>query len=196
MTRLEQQLQFITELDKLKSITRQTYIVDGTRKENDSEHSWHLALMCILLNEYANEHIDVLKTMTMVLIHDVVEIDAGDTYAYDEKGNETKREREVKAANRIFRLLPEDQSEYYRNLWDEFELGVSMEAKFANTLDKVQPILLNHLSGGKAWREHGVNESQVMKRNEKTHEGSNSLWQYVEEIIEMNIENGNIKKEQ
>ena len=138
MDRLEQQMNFILEVDKLKQITRQSYITGASRKETDTDHSWHLALMCALLSEYANEKIDVLKTMVMVLIHDIVEIDAGDTYAYDAVGNESKREREVKAADRIFNLLPEDQAKYLRDLWEEFEAQETPEAKFANTLDKIQ----------------------------------------------------------
>ncbi len=193
MTRLEQQMQFILEVDKLKNITRQTYIADGSRKEDDAEHSWHLALMCILLSEYANEKIDVLKTVAMVLIHDIVEIDAGDTYAYDELGNQSKRERETAAADRIFDLLPYDQAAYVKELWEEFESGETPEAKFANTLDKCQPALLNDKSGGRSWREHEVKESQIKNRNADTFKGSDKLWNYVRNIIEKNTRNGNIK---
>ena len=149
--RLKQQMDFILEADKSKNIIRQTYLSDGSRKENDAEHSWHLALMCILLSEYANEKIDVLKTTAMVLIHDIVEIDAGDTYAYDTQGNTTKREREVKAADRIFNLLPADQAEKMRALWEEFEAGETPEARFAATLDKIQPVLLTNANNGKSW---------------------------------------------
>lgn len=193
MDRLQQQMDFILEVDKLKNITRQTYLSSGERKENDTEHSWHLALMCALLAEHSNEKIDVLKTMTMVLIHDIVEIDAGDTYAYDAAGNTTKREREVRAAERIFHLLPADQALWLRGLWDEFEEGVTPEAKFAIALDKIQPVLLNDASGGKSWREHGVEVSQILKRNEHTPEGSRQLWEYAKELIDKNVENGNIK---
>ena len=193
MDRLQQQMDFILEVDKLKNITRQTYLSSGERKENDTEHSWHLALMCALLAEHSNEKIDVLKTMTMVLIHDIVEIDAGDTYAYDTAGNTTKREREVRAAERIFHLLPADQALWLRGLWDEFEEGVTPEAKFAIALDKIQPVLLNDASGGKSWREHGVEVSQILKRNEHTPEGSRQLWEYAKELIDKNVENGNIK---
>jgi putative hydrolases of HD superfamily len=193
MDRLEKQMQFILEVDKLKKITRQTYLTDGSRKENDAEHSWHLALMCMLLQEYSNEPIDVVKTMTMVLIHDVVEIDAGDTYAYDELGNSSKKDREEAAAERIFHLLPEDQASYMRNLWDEFEEMKTAEAKFANTLDKVQPLMLNDQSGGLSWREHEVKETQVLNRNANTSKGSEELWEYVKKVIDKNIINGNIK---
>lgn len=189
MTRLEQQMKFIEELDKNKGIGRQTYILEGERKENDAEHMFHLAIMAAVLREHANEPVDVLKVMTMVLIHDAVEIDAGDTYAYDDAGNATKREREEKAADRIFHLLPSDQEEYFRGLWEEFEKNETAEAHFANTLDRLQPIMLNHTSGGKAWKEHGVSASQVYARNSVTAEGSHVLWDYaVERFIEPHIE--------
>lgn len=194
MDRLKQQMDFIMEVDKLKKVTRQSYISDGSRKENDTEHSWSLAMMCMVLHEYANERIDILKTMNMVLIHDIVEIDAGDTYAYDASGNATKREREVKAAERIFHLLPDDQARYMRNLWEEFEEAKTAEARFALTLDKVQPVMLNDATGGKAWREHEVKESQIRKRNETTHLGSEEIWEYCRALIEKNLDSGNIRK--
>lgn len=178
MTRLEQQMQFIEELDKNKGIERQTYVLRGERKETDAEHMFHLALMAAVLAEHANEKIDVLRVMTMVLIHDAVEIDAGDTYAYDSEGLMSQKEREQKAADRIFHLLPPDQEAYFRGLWEEFEEGTTPEAKFAKTLDNVQPTMLNHASGGKAWEEHGVCLSQILKRNEKTGDGSQTLWNY------------------
>lgn len=187
MSRLDKQMEFIMEVDKIKTINRQTYITGGVRKENDAEHSWHLALMALLLSEYANEDIDVLKTMTMVLIHDMVEIDAGDTYAFDSVGAESKVERELKAADRIFNILPKDQAEYFRKLWDEFEEGETMESKFANALDKIQPILLHKLSDGKSWREHKVTLDQILKRNEFTKDGSEVLWDYTKEIIDDHI---------
>ncbi len=190
--RLERQLRFILEVDKSKQVFRQTYLSDGSRKENDAEHSWHLALMCALLGEYANESIDVAKTMVMVLIHDIIEIDAGDTYAYDEAGNATKREREVRGAERIFSLLPEDQAASFRALWEEFEAGETPEAKFALTLDKVQPLLLNDATEGRAWKEHGIRISQVLKRNERTGEGSERLWEHAKGLIEKNAELGRL----
>lgn len=194
MDRLKQQMDFILEVDKLKNIGRQTYLSSGERKENDAEHSWHLALMCALLAEHANSEIDVLRTMTMVLIHDIVEIDAGDTYAYDAQGNASKREREERAAERIFHLLPDDQASYLRELWEEFEEGETAEAKFALTLDKVQPVMLNAASGGKSWREHEVALPQILKRNESTPEGSEAVWQYARGLICENVEKGNIKE--
>lgn len=193
--RLKKQMEFILEVDKIKFIGRQTYLSDGERKENDAEHSWHLALMTALLSEHANEKIDVRKTMLMVLVHDIVEIDAGDTYAYDAAGNATKRERERKAAKRIFHLLPEDQAEELFQLWEEFEACETPEAKFAHSMDNIQPIMLNDATGGKAWREHQVKKSQVEKRQESTRAGSETIMEVAEEIIRRNVENGNLKNE-
>ena len=167
MTRLEQQIQFLVEIDKVKNIFRQTYLADGNRKENDAEHSWHIALMAFLLKEHVEEPVDVMKVIIMVLIHDLVEIDAGDTYAYDAAGATAKREREEKAADRIFGLLPKDQGIYFRELWEEFEAYETADAKYAHLLDNFQPVLLNDASGGKSWAEHGVKKSQIYKRNEK-----------------------------
>lgn len=195
MGRLEEQLSFLLEIDRQKEIIRQTYLADGSRKETDAEHAWHMAIMCLILSEYANEPIDVAKTVMMLLTHDLVEIDAGDTYAYDVQGNTTKRERELKAAERIYGLLPEEQGKYLRELWDEFEAMETPEAKFANTLDKIQPVLLTDHAKGKSWIEHGVREEQIMGRNARTHEGSEYLWNHVKEIIEKNIEAGFIRRE-
>ena len=193
MTDLRQQMEFLLEMDRAKQIGRQTYLSDGSRKENDAEHSWHMALMVFLLADYANEPIDVLKTMKMILLHDVIEIDAGDTYAYDEEGNQTKRARECAAADRIFGLLPKGQGQECRMLWEEFEAMETPEAKFANMLDKIQPLLLNDASGGRSWREHGIKKSQVLARNARVHEGSEELWNYARELIEKNVENGNLQ---
>lgn len=195
MTDFEKQIAFIMELDKIKKIGRQTYLSDASRKENDAEHSWHLALMAFVLADYANEPIDVLKTMKMVLLHDVIEIDAGDTYAYDTEANKTKRDRELKAADRIFGMLPEAQATEYRKIWDEFEEMETAEAKFANMLDKVQPLLLNDASGGKSWEEHGVKKSQVMARNARVHEGSEEIWAYAKALIERNAKAGKLLNE-
>lgn len=192
MTRLEQQIAFIVEIDKVKNIFRQTLLADGKRKENDAEHSWHIALMAILLKEYAEEEVDVLKVMTMVLLHDLVEIDAGDTYAYDTVGTATKREREVKAADRIFSILPEDQGTYFRTLWDEFEAYETSDAKYAHLLDNFQPLLLNDASGGISWREHEVKKTQIYKRNEKIEEISKTIWAKMQEIVTQNIDKGNV----
>ena len=193
--RLKKQMDFLLEADKLKFITRQTYLSDGKRKENDGEHSWHLALMAVLLSEYSNEKIDLVKVITMVLIHDIVEIDAGDTYAYDTLGNQSKREREVKAADRIFNILPKDQAQKLRQLWEEFEAYETPEAKFAHVCDNVQPLMLNDATDGLAWREHDVKKSQVLQRNRRTGEGSQVLMEYINRILDKNVESGNLKNE-
>lgn len=195
MTRLEQQIQFLVEIDNVKNIFRQTYLADGKRKENDAEHSWHIALMAFILKEYVKEPVDVMKVMLMVLIHDLVEIDAGDTYAYDSVGAVDKREREEKAADRIFGLLPKDQGSYFRELWEEFEAYETADAKYAHLLDNFQPILLNDASGGKSWAEHGVKKSQIYKRNEKVEETSDAVWQKIQDIVQKNIDLGNVKEE-
>lgn len=188
MERLQKQMEFIAEVDKLKKIGRQSYLTDSSRKENDAEHSWHLAMMAVFLSEYAKEDVDVLHVISMVLIHDLVEIDAGDTYAYDTEGNKSKRAREEKAADRIFNILPEDQAKKVRDLWEEFEANETPEANFANALDRVQPIMLNHKSDGKAWAEHGVALSQIMSRNINVEKGAPKLWEYaLENFIQPNV---------
>ena len=192
--RLKKQLDFILEADKVKNIMRQTYLADGKRKENDAEHSWHLALMAVLLKEYAPEEVDLSKVIPMVLIHDLVEIDAGDTYAYDEEGQKTQHERESRAADRIYSLLPEDQKKKLRDIWEEFEEGETAEAKFAHTMDNIQPAMLNAANGGVAWKERGISMSQIMKRNAHTAEGSQKLWDYAfENFFQKNIDAGNIR---
>lgn len=195
MTRLEQQIQFLVEIDKVKNIFRQTYLANGNRKENDAEHSWQIALMAFLLKEHVEEPVDVMKVIIMVLIHDLVEIDAGDTYAYDASGADDKREREEKAADRIFGLLPKDQGIYFRELWEEFEAYETANAKYARLLDNFQPVLLNDASGGKSWAEHGVKKSQIYKRNEKVEATSKSVWDMMRKIVQKNITLGNIKDE-
>lgn len=193
-TRLEKQMEFCKEIDKEKLIGRQTYLTDGSRKENDAEHAWHMALMAVVLQEYSNEKIDLLKSMTMMLIHDIVEIDAGDTFAYDEEGKKDQRERELKAAERLFGMLPEDQGAYFRQLWDEFEAMSTPEARFARTLDNIQPTMLNASSGGKGWSEKGVHIDQVMERQSYTGDGSRVLWDYsLNNYIKPNVEKGTIK---
>ncbi|MCC8051982.1 MAG: HD domain-containing protein [Clostridiales bacterium] len=191
--RIRQQFAFCLEMDKEKLIGRQTYLSDGDRKENDAEHAWHMAVMTLILSEYANEEIDVLKTISMLLIHDVVEIDAGDTYAYDEEGKKTQRQRELAAAERLFGLLPQDQGAKMRALWDEFEAEETAEAQFARTMDNIQPAMLNAAAGGKAWSEKGVHLSQILGRNKNTAKGSEKLWAYSRDnFIEPNVEAGNI----
>ena len=195
MTRLEQQVKFLVEIDKVKNIFRQTYLADANRKENDAEHSWHLAIAAFLLKEHMKEEVDLLKVIVMVLIHDLVEIDAGDTYADDDGGAATKREREEKGADRIFGMLPEDQGQYFRELWEEFEAYESADAKFAHLLDNFQPLLLNDASNGKSWAEHGVKKSQIYKRNAKIEETSEDVWNYMKSLVEKHIELGHVKDE-
>nr|MBP3598804.1 HD domain-containing protein [Eubacterium sp.] len=193
MEKLDALFDFFREIDNEKKIGRQTWLTGAQRKENDAEHAWHAAIMAILLSDYANEKIDVLKTVTMILIHDIVEIDAGDTYAYDEVAKETQREREEKAAERIFGMLPKEQATKFRDLWEEFEARETPEAKFARALDNIQPMMLNDATDGKAWREHSVHKEQIMKRNRYTAEGSKQLWDYAyEHFIQSNVEKGNI----
>ena len=194
--RLKKQLDFILQADAEKEIERRTLISSGKRFENDSEHAWHMALMAILLSEYANEEIDVLKTVTMILIHDIVEIDAGDTYCYDYELGKSQREREVKAANRIYALLPDDQGKKLRALWDEFEANETPEAHFAHAMDCLQPTMLNNATNGEMWKKNGIKLSQVLKRNEYTEKGSKTLWDYqLNELILKNVEKGNLKNE-
>lgn len=195
-SRLEKQFDFCREIDKEKLIGRQTYLSDASRKENDSEHAWHMAIMTLILSEYANDEIDVLKTISMLLIHDLVEIDAGDTYAYDEEGQKTQHAREVAAADRIFGLLPEDQGKKFRALWDEFESGDTPESRFARTMDRVQPLMLNAASEGKSWKEHGIHLSQILGRNGSTKDGSTALWEHVlHNFIEPYVDKGCIKND-
>ena len=192
--RLKKQLDFALEIDKEKNITRQTHLSDHGRNENDAEHAWHMAIMTILLSEYANEKIDVLRTVTMLLIHDLVEIDAGDTYAYDEEGKKTQEVREKKAADRIYNLLPEDQAKKLYDIWLEFEAKETPEAKFARAMDNLQPMMLTASTGGFDWKDRGVRAEQVMKRNEITPEGSKTLWDYAyENFIRRKMESGNLQ---
>lgn len=193
--RLEKQIRFILEIDKEKNILRQTHLTGHGRRENDAEHAWHMALMIYLLREYANEEVDVTKAMMMALIHDIVEIDAGDTYAYDDSGLATQQEREREAMQRIFGLLPEDQKNELISLFEEFEACSTPEAKFAHAMDNFQPLLLNHSNGGSDWVEHGVTETKVFKRHRQTAAGSTDIWNYSREILEENIEKGNIKRD-
>ena len=193
--RFQKQLNFILEADKEKNILRQTHLSGHGRRENDAEHAWHMAIMIYLLKEYANEEIDVAKAMMMALIHDIVEIDAGDTYAYDTAGLETQKEREEKAAERIFGMLPEDQKAELKSLFEEFEAYETPEAKFARAMDNFQPLLLNDSNDGGDWKEHGVCRSQIMGRHKKTRLGSEEIGQYSEELIMDNVKKGNIRDE-
>lgn len=186
--RLEKQIGFLIEVDKLKQVLRQSFLTDGQRRENDAEHSWHLAMMVVLLSEYAKETVDVLQVVKMVLVHDLVEIDAGDTFAYDASGNETKEEREQQAADRIFNLLPDDWAGEVFELWNEFEARSTAEAKYAAALDRFQPILLNYHAGGMTWLNHGISKEQVMDRNRHIAEGAPELWMYAKGLIEKAVQ--------
>ncbi len=189
--RLKKQIEFIIEIDKLKQIYRRTVLMDGSRLENDAEHSWHLAVMAIILPEYAaQKNLDILRVIKMVLIHDVVEIDAGDTYLYDEQATKDKVEREQKAADRLFRLLPEDQAEEFRTLWEEFEERATPEAKFAASLDRFQPLLHNYVTEGKSWKKHGVTSDKVMQRGQHMREGAPTLWEHAKTLIQHSVEKG------
>lgn len=191
--RMQRQIAFCEEIDKEKFIKRQTYCTDGQKKENDAEHAWHMAVMAMFLSEYSNEDIDLLRTIEMLLIHDLVEIDAGDTYAYDDEGKKTQADREEKAASRLFHLLPRDQAQKLYELWREFEEGETAEAKFARTMDNFQPLMLNGATGGKSWEERKIHRNQVLKRNENTAKGSRALWEYADrKIIEPNVRDGKL----
>ena len=188
--RFQDQIRFLIEMDKMKNIYRQTYVLSEDRHENDAEHAWHLAMLAIVLHEYANEKVDLTKVLKTVLIHDVVEIDAGDTYAYDTAGYASKAEREQKAADRLFGLLPADQRDEMRVLWEEFEAGSTPEARFAASLDKIQPLMLNYSKQGKSWAEHGVIAEQVRDRMQSVFEGSETLGCFAEQIIARAISEG------
>ncbi|MDT8068705.1 MAG: HD domain-containing protein [Terriglobia bacterium] len=183
MNRLEDQLAFILELDKLKTVFRQTLLIDMSRRENSAEHSWHLATMAVLLEEYAAEPVNLLKTIKMLLVHDIVEIDAGDTFAYDTAGYADKDDREQKAAERIFGLLPEEQGREFRNLWEEFEARQTPESKYANALDRLQPLLHNAQTQGGTWRIHKVTKDKVIKRMEPVRIGMPNIYSTVEKVI-------------
>ncbi|MGE4283572.1 MAG: HD domain-containing protein [Clostridia bacterium] len=192
--RLKKQIDFIIEIDKIKHIFRQTVLMDGSRNENDAEHSWHLAVMAILLSEYAAEkNINILRVVKMVLIHDLVEIDAGDTFCYDVKGNEDKACREQKAAERIFNILPEDQAKEVWELWEEFEDRITIEARFAAALDRFQPMLHNYNTNGHTWVKYNISREQVTTRNQPIEEGAPELWEYAKKMIEDSVDRGMIR---
>ena len=209
--RLMSQLKFLLEADRMKSLYRQTYIIaDETRgasmrafegetelhhrRENDAEHSFHLALFAMILAEHSNEPVDILKVLKMVTVHDIVEIDAGDTYCYDTEGYKTKAARENAAADRLFGLLPDDQRDEYRGLWEEFERADTAESRFANALDRMQPMLLNYTKGGISWQEHGASADMVRERNSHIADGSAELWEYMEKCLEDAIDKGYLRK--
>lgn len=191
--RLKKQLDFALEIDKEKNIFRQTHLSGHGRNENDAEHAWHMAIMAYLLQEYSNEPVDITRVMLMCLIHDVVEIDAGDTYAYDAEGLKTQKAREEAAKERIYSLLPEDQKKELAAIFDEFEESKTPESKFAHAMDNLQPLMLNNSNDGGDWREHGVGAKQVYGRQDRTKEGSEKLYEITEQIIKKHVEKGNLK---
>ncbi len=191
LDRLKKQVEFIVEADKIKNILRMNYTASGNRRENDAEHSWHLALMAILLSEYANTPLDIIKVLKMILIHDIVEIDAGDAYVYDEKAKTLQREKEIIAADRLFNMLPHDQAVEYRQIWDEFEDKITAEAKFANALDRMHPMLMNYASQGRSWKENNISAEMVTSKNKHIDDGSSILWNYCQKhIIQSAVEEG------
>lgn len=192
--RMTRQIAFALELDKEKSVFRQTHLTNHGRNENDAEHAWHMAVMAWLFREYANEPVDIARVMLMCLIHDVVEIDAGDTYAYDAEGLATQKAREDAAKARIFAMLPDDQRDELTRLFDEFEEARTPEAKFARAMDNFQPLILNHSNQGGDWRAHGVSAEQVYGRQRRTREGSEKLYAVTDAIIREHIEKGDIRK--
>ena len=190
--RLSSQLRFIVEVDELKHVLRQTLLPRDQRRENDAEHSWHLALMAVILQEYAAVEVDIARVLTMHLIHDLVEIHAGDTFAYDEAGHEDKEERERAAADRIFVLLPDDQGQEMRALWDEFEERMTPESRYAAALDRLQPLLLNYHTNGAAWVKHGIRHEQVIERNSHIFEGAPALWDFARRLIDDALTEGKL----
>ena len=192
--RLLKQIEFVKEIDKIKYIERRTKLFNSDRRENDAEHSWHLAMMAIVLAEHANETVDVLKVIKMVLIHDIVEIDSGDIFIYDTQKNHTNTNEELKAANRIFGILPDDQAEELITLWIEFEMGETSDAKFARTLDRLEPLLQNASNGGGTWKEFDVDYSKVVDKKEVMKYGSEAIWEYAKQLIDESVEKGILKR--
>ncbi len=192
--RLAQQMQFVIEIDKLKQVLRQTLLMNGSRRENSAEHSWHIALMAIVLAEYAPAPIDLMHVIKLLLLHDLVEIDAGDTFCYDDQGNESKADRETQAADRLFGLLPADQAVTFRQLWDEFEAQTTPAARFAAALDRLQPLLNNQQTGGHTWQLHDITSDRVLQRMAPIQTGAPELWSAVQQIIEDCIAAGYLKK--
>lgn len=191
---LKQQIRFLLELDQLKQITRRNYITGGPeRRENSAEHSWHLAIMAMVLNEYADDPVNLVHVIKLALVHDIVEIDAGDTYCYDEIGALDKTERERRAADRIFSLLPPDQADNIRELWEEFEAGITPESKFAGALDCLMPLLHNYHTTGKSWIEHGITKDQVIARVSRIRDASDRLWGLACSVIEKAVEKGYLR---
>ncbi len=192
--KLLQQIDFIKEIDKIKYIQRKTKLFHSNRNENDAEHSWHLAMMTLVLAEHSNEPIDVLKVLKMVLVHDIVEIDAGDTFIYDTQKDHTNTEEERKAANRIFGLLPKEQANEFIDIWEEFETGETAEAKFARTMDRLEPLLQNVSNEGGTWKEYGVHYDKVFEKKKSMEEGSAVIWNYTKNLLEESVRKGFLKR--
>lgn len=192
--RLQKQLEFCLKLDEAKNILRQTHLSHHGRRENDAEHAWHMAVMAYVLRDYANEPVDVGKLLIMCLIHDIVEIEAGDTYAYDEAGKMTQAEREAAARDKLFGMLPADQAAELADLFDEFDEGKSPEARFANAMDNLQPLILNHSNDGKDWADHQVTYDQVFQRQSRTEAGSKVLFDYTQQVLDDHVKKGNLRK--
>jgi putative hydrolase of HD superfamily len=193
--RFKSQIEFILEVDNLKQIQRRTLLLDRSRRENSAEHSWHIALSVLVLSEYAEEdNLDLLQVIKLLLVHDLVEIDADDTYCYDEVGGRDQKEREMKAADRIFNILPKDQADSFRALWNEFEAGETAESRFANALDRLQPLLHNYFTRGYTWQQYGIRKEQVIARMQPVDKGSHLLWDYVANLIDDAVKQGYLKK--
>jgi len=193
--RFKSQIEFILEVDKLKKILRRTTLLDRSRQENSAEHSWHIALIVLVLAEYAEEdNLDILQVIKLLLAHDLVEIDAGDTYCYDEIGGQDQKAREIKAADRIFSILPSDQAVSFRSLWDEYEARATPESQFANALDRLQPFLHNYFTRGHTWQKHGIRKKQVLARMQPVDDGSRLLWDYVSSLIDDAVKKGYLEK--
>ncbi|WP_461638507.1 HD domain-containing protein [Labilibaculum euxinus] len=191
---LLKQVEFIKEIDKIKYIQRKTKLFNSDRHENDAEHSWHLAMMAIVLSEHANEQIDVLKVLKMVLIHDIVEIDAGDIFIYDSVKNHSNTKEELKAAKRIFGMLPTEQAQEFIAIWEEFEESETNEAKFAKAMDRFEPLLQNTSNNGGTWSEFNVKYESVYDKKKLIKKGSKSIWGFAEELINESVKNGILKK--
>lgn len=191
--RLKKQFEFALEIDKEKNVFRHTHLAGHGRAENDAEHSWHMAIMAYLLREYSNEDIDISKVMIMCLIHDIVEIDAGDTYAYDDEGKKTQKQREDAAKERIYSILPEDQKQEFIALFEEFEAYETPESKFAHVMDNMQPLMLNNANGGEDWIRDGATKEKVYRRQSLNALGSEKLFEVTDEILKENIDRGSLK---
>jgi putative hydrolase of HD superfamily len=194
LNHLSKQISFIQEIDKIKYIQRKTKLFNSDRPENDAEHSWHLAMMSMVLAEHSDTPIDVLKVLKMVLIHDIVEIDAGDIFMYDTLKSHTNTENERKAARRIFGLLPKEQADEFIAIWEEFEAGETNEAKFAKSMDRFEPLLQNASNNGGTWKEFDVDYNQVYEKKKVIKEGSTTLWKYAENLLNESIDKGILKK--